>query len=233
MKFRGQPTRRTRLWAVPSAAVALLLLAGCGEITPGTAAVINGSRITNSEVDDLASAQCVAADRARKTGNSTTMAVSSVKQQSLGLLMDTELTKQYAEDEDITPQLSLSKAFYGQIEPGITPLPSKARSVLTDVFEDYAEGRAILVQAGSKASGQAPSQTNLDQLIQAGLQDRTAWAKKAKIETDPRYAPSEDGFPGGGDGSVSRATSDFAKGATAKKADAKFVAGLPASQKCG
>ncbi len=51
--------------------------------------------------------------------------------------------------------------------------------------------------------------------------------------TDPRYAPSKDGFPGGGDGSVSRASSGFAKGATATKADAKFVAGLPASQKCG
>ena len=233
MKFRGQPTRRTRLWAVPSAAVALLLLAGCGEITPGTASVVNGTRITNSEVDDLASAQCVAADRAAKTGNSTPMAVSKVKQQSLGLLMDTELSLQYAKDEDITPELSLSKAFYGQLEPGITPLPGKARTVLTDVFEDWAKGRAILVQAGSKATGQAPSQTNLEQLTNAGLQDRTAWAKKAKIETDARYAPSKDGFPGGGDGSVSKASSDFAKGATATKADAKFVSGLPASQKCG
>ena len=235
MKFRGQPTRRTRLWAVPSAALALLLLAGCGgQITPGTAAVVNGTRITNDQVDDLAAAQCVAADRAAKTGNSTSMAISRVKQQSLGLLMDTRLTLQYAKSQDITPQPLLAKSFYGQLEQGIDPLPGKARTVLTDVFQSWAKGRAILVQVGSASTGQAPSSTNLDQLINAGLTQRTAWMKKkSTIKTNPRYAPSKEGFPGGGDGSVSRAVSSFAKGATATKADAKFVAGLPTSQKCG
>ena len=72
------------LFAAVSSAVALLLLTGCGEITPGTAAVVNGTRITNDEVDDLARAQCVAADRAAKSGESTSMAISRVKRQSLG-----------------------------------------------------------------------------------------------------------------------------------------------------
>lgn len=233
MKFRGQPSKRTRRWAVPSAALALLLLTGCGQLSPGTASNLNGTRITNDEVNDLAAAQCVAADRAAKTGNSTTMSISSVKQQSLGLLMDTELSMQYAKDQGITPELSLSKGYYSQLEPGITPLPGKARTVLTNVFENWAKGRAILVQAGSRSTGETPSLTNLDKLINAGLQDRTSWMKKSKIETDARYAPTKDGYPGGGDGSVSRAVSDFAKGATATKANAKFVAGLPASQKCG
>ncbi|MEO7351238.1 MAG: hypothetical protein ABIR34_10640 [Marmoricola sp.] len=233
MKFRGQPSKRARVWAAPSAALALLLLTGCGEITPGTAAVVNGSRITNDDVNDLAAAQCVAADRAAKSGNSTAMAISKVKQQSLGLLMDTELSLQYAKDQDIVPEKTLAKGFYNQLEPGITPLPGKARAVLTDVFATWAQGRAILVTAGSKSTGQEPSFTNLDQLISAGLQDRTTWMKGAKIETDPRYAPSKGGFPGGGDGSVSRAGSTFAKGARSAKPDPKFVAGLPASQKCG
>jgi hypothetical protein len=233
VKFRGQRTRRTRLWAVPSAVVALLLLTGCGEVTPGTAAVVNGSRITDDQVDDLASAQCVAADRAAKTGNSTSMAVSQVRQQSLGLLMDTKLSLQYAKSKGITPEQSLAQGFYGQLEGGIDPLPGKARTVLTDVFESWAKGRAILVQAGSQSTGQAPSASNLYALVNAGLQSRTTWMKNATIKTNPRYAPSKNGFPGGGDGSVSRAVSDYAKGATATKADAKFVAGLPASQKCG
>lgn len=229
----GQFRRASRVWAAPSAVLALLLLNGCGAITPGTAAVVNGTRITNDQVNDLAAAQCVAADRAAKSGNSTATAIARVKQQSLGLLMDTELSLQYAADQNIEAPKSLAQVFYSQLEPSITPLPGKARMVLTDVFTSWARGRAVLATVGSEATSQAPSSNNIDQLISAGLQKRTAWLKSAKIDTDPRYAPTESGFPGGGDGSVSRAGSDFAKSAGAATADPKFVAGLPASQKCG
>ncbi len=229
MKLRGG----TRTGALATAVLTLLLVSGCSGLTPGTAATVNGTRITNDEVDDLAAAQCAAAERAAKSGNSTTMAIARVKQQSLGLLMDTQLTLQYADKEGITPDKSLSKGFYGQLEPGITPLSGKPRTVLTDVFQDWAKGRAVLVQVGSKATGEAPSFANLDQLTNAGLQARDAWLKKADLEVDPRYGPTKEGFPGGSEGSVSRASSDFAKSATAVKSDPQFVTSLPASQKCG
>ena len=106
--------------------------------------------------------------------------------------------------------------------------------MLTDVFESWSQGRAILVQAGSQASPvRPPTSPTSTSSLKAGLEERTKWMKNAEITTDPRYAPSKEGFPGGGDGSVSRAGSDFAKGATSSKADPKFVASLPASQKCG
>jgi hypothetical protein len=215
-------------------AVALLLLSGCGELTPGTASVVNGTRITDDEVKDLADAQCTAADEAAKTGQSTTAAISRVKRQSLGLLMDIELSRQFAEAQDIEPQKSLVDGFYNQLEPGITPLPEEARTVLADVFHDWAEGRAILVQAGSESTGQEVSFTNVEQLLNAGLQEREPWLAKTEIETDPRYSPNENGFPGGDSGSVSRAGSDFAKGAGGDgEPDPEWVSGLPASQKCG
>jgi hypothetical protein len=230
VKLRG----RTGIQAVAAAAVALLLLTGCGDMTPGTAATVNGTRITDDEVKDLADAQCTAADEAAKSGNSTAAAVSRVKRQSLGLLMDIELSHQYAEAEGIKPQKTLVDGFYNQLEPGITPLPGKARTVLADVFQSWAEGRAILVQAGSESTGQEIGFTNVEQLLNAGLQDRESWLKKADIETNPRYAPNENGFPGGGDGSVSRARSDFAKSAGGTgEPDPAWVSGLPAGQKCG
>jgi hypothetical protein len=212
---------------------ALLLLSGCGQLTPGTAAVVNGTRISNAEVKDLADAQCAAADQAAKSGQSQTMAVSRVKQQSLGLLMDTELSLQFAEAKGITPDKSLVNGFYGQLEQGIAGLPEQTRAELEDVFHRWAEGRAALVQAGSKATGQQASSSNLQQLLNAGLQARDGWLKNADISTDPRYAPSKEGYPGGGDSSVSRAGSDFAKGAGAQQPDPTWVSGLPASQKCG
>jgi len=89
------------------------------------------------------------------------------------------------------------------------------------------------VEAGSESTGTAVSFTNVEQLLNAGLKDRDAWLKKAKITTDPRYSPNKAGYPGSGDGSVSRAGSDFAKSSVATKTDPKWVSGLPANQRCG
>jgi hypothetical protein len=211
----------------------VLLLTGCGQLDPGAAADVNGTRISDQQVTDLAEAQCTAADRAAKGGQSTTMAVSRVRAQSLGLLMDTELSLQYGKEEGIKPQKGLVDGFFNQLEQGIDPLPEKARTVLTDVFTKWAEGRAILVEAGSEATGQQVSFTNVDQLVAAGLKERDGFLREAEITTDPRYSPNKQGFPGGGDGSVSRPGSDFAKSAGAAQPDPEWVSGLPENQKCG
>ena len=94
MKLRG--------WAVPAVA-ALLLLTGCDQLPPGTASVVNGTSITDDEVADVADAQCVAADQAAQAGGATATAMSRVHQQSLFLLIDAELSKQYAEEEGLKP----------------------------------------------------------------------------------------------------------------------------------
>jgi len=225
---------KLRRWAAPAAAVALLACSACGsDLTPGTASVVNGSRITEDQVTDLADAQCTAADIAAESGQSSAMAVSRVKKQSLGLLIDVELSQQFGEKEGIEPDEALAEGFYGQLEQGIAPLPGKTRTVLEDVFGEWAEGRAILVQAGSEATGEKPSLTNLEQLTNAGLTARGDVLKDTQVDTDPRYAPNEDGFPGAGDGSVSKASSDFAKSAEAEQPDAAWAGALPAGQTCG
>lgn len=233
MKLRGVAGKKWGARAVPAAAFALLVLSGCGGISPGTASVVDGSRITNDEVNDLAEAQCVAADLAAEAGQSTSMAISRVRQQSLALLVDIELTKQYAEDEGIEPEKSMTDGFYSQLEPSISPLPEEARTVIADVFGEWAEGRAALVEAGSQSTGQEPTFTNIEQLTNAGLEARNSRLETTEIRTDPRYAPNEQGFPGGGESSVSRASSDFAKSASAAEPDPEWVSGLPANQKCG
>jgi len=225
---------KLRGWVAPLAVLATLSLAGCGAgLTPGTAAVVDGQRITIQQVDDLVAAQCSAADAAAKGGSSSPMPLSDVRRRSLGLLMDTALSKKYAADQHITPDHRIADALYGQFEGAIQQLPATARDRLSTAFKDWAVGRAILVQAGSAQTGQAPKSTNLEQLINAGLTERDAWQEKVTIHTDPRFSPAKNGFPGGGDGSVSRPTSTFAKATVAKNVDPAWVGGLPASQKCG
>jgi hypothetical protein len=224
---------KLRRWAAPLAVLPLLTLSACGDLPTGTAATVNGSRITMEQVDDLAEAQCSAAESAARTAESTSMAISRVRQQSLGVLMDTELSRQYAEDEGITPSKEIADGFYGQFEPGIEPLPEETREVLTEVFEKWALSRAVLVEAGSRETGQDPDVGNVEELVNAGLSAREPWLQDVEINTDPRFSPAANGFPGGGDGSVSRPSSQAAKDATASEPDPAWLSGLPASLKCG
>lgn len=232
MKLRRRPDALGRA-AVP-VVLALLLLSGCSELTPGTASVVNGTKITDAQVDDLSSAQCDLRGTLTKAGSAPASSAARIRQESLGLLMDVELSDQFGKDKSLTADESLTAAFFGQVQPIFKPLPTKARKEMTSVFQDWSKGRAILVQAGAAETGQQPTAQNLEQLLNAGLKARAAWLKKADIDTDPRYAPNKQGLPGGGgDGSVSKATSAFAKGGAATELDAKWVAGLPAAQKCG
>ncbi len=233
MKSSERASARARFAAVPTA-VALLLLTACGDITPGTASVVNGTRITNDEVQELTSAQCVLRKQLTKSGQAPAASASRVRQESLGLLMDTALSKQFGESEGIEADKALARALFGQVAPFFEPLPEKDRAVFNNVFGDWAEGRAVLVQAGGEETGQQPSPENLEQMMNAGLVAREKWAKKADIKTDPSFAPGKDGLPGGeSSSSVSRASSDFAKKAGATEQDPKWISGLSPSQRCG
>ncbi len=230
MKLRGRRTGR----AAAAAALSLLVLSGCGGLPPGTAAKVNDTRITDDQVTDLADAQCRLQDDLVKGGNAPVVAVSQVRQQALSLLIDTQLSQQFGKSEGIRPDALLVRGFLGQVEPFFENLPQQVRDELTDVFTDWAGGRAVLVQAGSEATGEKISLEKTEQLLNAGLAEREKWLnKEADIETDPRYSPNEQGFPGGGDGSVSRPSSDFAKAADADQPNPDWVSGLPENQKCG
>ena len=87
----------------------------------------------------------------------------------------------------------------------------------------------MLTQIGSQATGQQPDANNVEALLNAGYEQREPWLKTVDIETDPRYGPSELGWPGGADPSVSKASSSFAKDATKEQPDAAWVE-CPAGQ---
>ena len=196
--------------------------------------MVNGTRITNDDVQELTSAQCTLRKQLTKSGQAPAASASRVRQESLALLMDNELSKQFGKSEGIEVDKALAKALFGQVAPFFEPLPEKDRTVFNEVFGDWAEARAILVQAGGESTGQQPSPENLEQVMSAGLQAREKWQQQeADIRTDPRFAPGEDGFPGESSSSVSRATSDFAKQASATEQDPKWISELPPSQRCG
>ena len=229
MKLRGRRPGRAAAVAVTG----LLLLTGCGELDPGAATTVNGTRITDQQVTDLVEAQCRLRDDLTKDGSAPVIAASRIRQESLSLLIDTELSRQFGESEDLSADKLLARGFFGQVAPFFEKLPEQERDELTQAFQQWSEGQAILVEAGSQATGEEVSLEKAEQLLNAGLAQRAQWLRDAEIRTDPRYAPDEQGFPGGGDGSVSRPGSDFAKASGAQEADPEWVGGLPENQKCG
>jgi hypothetical protein len=212
-----------------------LVLGGCGSVPHGAASVINGNKISRSDVSELAKAQCAGIVQAAKKGQAQSQAAPHklVVQQALTLLMDIEINLQYGKAEDVTPRPQETAATYAQVDPLIKTLPEKYQSFMEKTFKRWAEGRDVLTQIGEQASGQQATANNTDQLLNAAYQKREPWLKKADIHTDARYGPTGVGWPGGSDPSVSTAVSSFAKSADKSSPDAAWVSALPASQKCG
>ncbi len=204
---------KLRAMSVPAVGVALLLLSGCSGsgLPPGTASDVNGTRITTTRVSDVAAAQCDLRDVLTKKQLAPAITAAQVNRESLSLLMDTELTKQFGASEDIKPDPLLSEAFLGRVQPLFTDLPADSKALMTEVFTrlgghplDPRRGRERRdrAEAHVQQPGQAPRGRP------AGCAQK--WLKKAEITTDPRYGPDKDGYPSRDSASVSKARSTFA-----------------------
>ncbi len=222
-----------KLLVALTAGCAALVLSGCGTVPPGAAAVVDGTKITNSDVEELADSQCAGAELAADTPQPQTITRKQLNQRSLRLLMDIVLSLKYAEKEGLSPRPDSAAAIYAQVEQLVKALPKKHQESTAATFHRWADATDVLIQEGERATGQKETPQNQQDLLNAGYQKREAWRKKVEIEMDPRYGPSDEGWPGSGDGSVSKASSSFAKDANAEQPDATWIGTLPASQKCG
>jgi hypothetical protein len=201
---------------------------------PGAAAVVDGHTISRSDVDTLSQAQCDGVELAVKHGQQQAQSRKQLTEQALSLLIDIRLNLDYAKSLGLTPRTAQTTADYAQVEPLIKALPAKYQSYLSDVFHDWAKGRDMMVQVGEQATGQVENSSNADQLLDAGYKKRQVWLDEhARIDTDARYSPGKVGWPGEGDGSVSRPVSSYAKGAAKSQPSAAFISGLPAGMRCG
>src|SRR5689334_13051128 len=105
-------------------------LGGCRAVPPATPSVISGTKISRTDVDELAEAQCAGIEKAAKSGQGQSQSEprKQLVQQALTLLMDIELNLQYGKAENITPRPQEAAATYSQIGPLIKTLPKKYQS---------------------------------------------------------------------------------------------------------
>ena len=236
------PSRKVRLWLGRRgtklsmlAASAALVLAGCGSVHPGSAAVVGAETITHSEVDELADAFCSASvSTAQAQGQAAPeTATRGAREGALQLLLETALSRQFGEHENVDPDPQQVSQALEQNEQGVALVPPGQREGLRSVLREYAEAQLMLVEAGRKSlAADSTTQVPDEQAFAEGERLRTDFVNGLDVEVDPRYGTFSEGAIQRGTSSLSVPASDDARAGARAEPAAAWVSALPASQKC-
>jgi hypothetical protein len=216
------------------ALVAAGVLAGCGT-HPGAAAVVGDQRISGAEVDAAAAALCSSTVGSAEAQGQPRPELASrgARQAAIQLMLDTELSRQFAEDQGIEPDQQEVSAALAQNAAAIEVLPAEERAVFRDLFRGFRESQLILAEAGRRSlAAEGNLEPAPEEVDAEGARLRQEWAADVEVEVDPRYGTYEQGAVNPTSGSLSIPASQRAfQGAQADPGTA-WTAGLPLSQKC-
>lgn len=233
---RALSTSKVQLSAknVLLAVVAAAVLTGCGT-HPGAAAVVGDQRISADEVDEAAAALCsstVAGAEAQGQPRPE-LASRGARQAAIQLILDSELTRQFAEDEGLKANQQAISAALQQNAQAIQVLPPDQRGVFRELFTAFQESQVLLDEAGTRSlAAQGNAAPAPEEAAAEGARLRAEWAADIEVEVDPRYGTYEGGAVVPSSGSLSIPTSQHARQGAADQPDAAWTAGLPLSQKC-
>lgn len=234
----NSPLHLARISAV--AAVGLLALSACGSETvrneahPGAAVVVGDQRIALDDVDDLAQRYCDLYLKANGE-EAGALPLQVLRNDSVQLLTDAEVARQYAEAEGLDVQ---------GVRTWLIQQSDQAASqygLSGDELKDFAEisarvdSQAVYLAAGGQ-TGAVVDQAAGQQALATGQQKVQTWAEGLDIELDPRFAPATAEGYAFNAGSLAEPVSDLATAIDAyngsEQPDAAYVDSLPASQKC-
>lgn len=213
------------------AAAGVVLLAGCGDAHPGSAASIDGTTISVSEVDDVAAALCTA-NAQGDSGQS--LPSRGARQSALSVLLRSDISRAFGEQEGVSADPRDVADALEQNRATIDALPADQREVFSETVKDYAEGQLIVIAVGQDLlAKQGGKQDDQNAALAAGDEARAKFADGLEVDIDPRFGTFVDGELEPSGGSLSVPVSGRAKAGLAGTPDASWVAGLPAAQTCG
>jgi hypothetical protein len=201
---------------------------------PGAAAVVGSETISNSHLDEVASALCAAQGGSQNGQAPAALASRSARQGALGVLLNSALSREFGASQGVRPdQQQVSAALAGN-EQNINTLPADRREVFRETVREYAEGQLMLIDIGKRALTNAGQKNITDQqAISEGTRLRNAWAAKhADVSVDPRYGVYQKNSLLARSGSLSVAASARAADGSSPDPSTGWVASLPSSQKC-
>ncbi len=216
---------RSRLLA--TAAVAGLVLAGCGGITPGAAATVDGEAIPLSRVDEMARAFCAADLAAARLQDQPPQAqgTADYRNRVLATLVNARVAQEAVDDLGVDVPDSAAQGDLSQFDDLFAELSEDEATALRDYIEVFgvldASTQAIGREEGGPKAADSP-----EAAAAAGQDFLREQAKKSDIELDPRFGDFTDGQVVAGSGSLSVPASGQGE-------DAAPAPDAPASQSCG
>ena len=220
---------RTVLAAV--AAAAGLALSACSA-HPGSAAVVGDESISDSRVDDVASALC-AAQKGGQNGQQD-LASRGARQGALDVLINSALSRQFGASQGVQPDQAQVSSALAANSANISALPAEHRQDFKDTLREYAEGQLMLIDVGRRELAKSGKQNVTEQqAVSEGTKLRNAWAaKNVEVTVDPRFGEYTKNSLLPKSGSLSVAASKSATDGGSPDPSPGWVAALPASQKC-
>ena len=211
--------------------VAGLALTGCGDVSPGAAATVDGTTIARDTVDDIAESVCTAeVEYAGITEQQfQPRPTSAYRDEVLSLLVNEQLALEVVDELGIdVPPSSYEAGDNPELSALFDELPSSQLEPFQDYLESYSRLQALYVAIGSetgKSGGDDPQAALTD-----GQKYVARYAKDRDIELDPRFGRFSGGQVLGGSGSVSVPVEG--SGSEPSEEDQADVSGLPDSQIC-
>jgi hypothetical protein len=228
-----------RLVLLAVAGASVLALSGCSQSLGGdVAAKVDGTTISNADVEFLARLQCDAIDKAVKdpaqSGNVQTVSRKQLRADMLNALVQSRLNNELAEKQGVTYDRATYRQVMDQFEQAVQAAPKKDRAKFRSMVGTLYQGQlAVYALAAQELAAQGvdkPDQQQVEALVTKLQGD---YRKQADVTIDPIYGAGKSGLAGAADTSLSVPVSVFAKASVASPEDAGWIDKLPANQKCG
>ncbi|MFS3129399.1 hypothetical protein ACLM5J_13440 [Nocardioides sp. Bht2] len=234
----NSPLHLARIGAV--ATVGLLAFSACGSQTvrneahPGAAVVVGKQQIALDAVDDLTQRYCDLYLKANGD-QASALPLQVLRNDSVQLLTDAEVARQYAAAEELDVQ-GVRSWLMQQSDDAAAQYGLSGRE-LKDFAQISArvDTQAVYLAAGGQ-NGPVVDQAAAQQALAVGQRKVQQWADGLEIERDPRFAPATaEGYHFNA-GSLAEPVSQIAKAIEAyngtEQPDSAYVDALPAAQKC-
>lgn len=199
-----------------------LMLAACGNIHPGDAAVVDGRSISMKSLDVTAKSYCELTLRSATQQGVSAVSNADMRRQAVTGMVTLMVARKLAEEQGVTPKPSTYELTDEQKSQVAAAFPKGDHDALNQVIEDSQETYEIAVALGERSTGDQRTDANVDTLAQAGQAQITKTFSDYDVSFSPRFGLSKSSKQIADTGSLSVPVS----------ADKVAAAELPPAQRC-
>lgn len=199
------------------------LLAACGSVHPGDAAVVDGESIPMKTLEKTAEAYCTLTLNSAKQQGVNAVSSTDIRRQAVTSLVSIVVARDLARSENLQIQPKSYALSEAQVDQIAKTFPKAEVGELKKAIEESQEVSAIAIALASKSTGQVPDESNQSALDDLGRKEIMKAFKANDVQFAPRFGLSPSGAERAATGSLSVAPVDL---------EAPTPEELPKTQRC-